>query len=62
MWLGVVVAFVIALVIASILRIAGASPQTAETIGLTVSMPIVLLFGAYGGLLGYRRDRDHDRS
>jgi hypothetical protein len=51
MWLGVALGFVIAFVIADVLRMAGARPQTVESIGLTVSLPIVLLLGAYCGLL-----------
>jgi hypothetical protein len=55
---GVFAGFVFGAILATILRSYGASDQTIERIAFAVTLPTILAFGAWGGLLGYRRDRD----
>lgn len=57
MWLGVTVGFAFALILAAVLRAFDVGPQRLEAVAFTVSMPVVLISGAIGGLLGSRRDQ-----
>lgn len=57
MILGVAAGSLFAAILAGILRASEVTPQTIETIALTVSLPAMLLCGALGGLVGYRRDQ-----
>lgn len=54
---GVAVGWVFGVILAAILRVCDVSPQTVEKVAFGVSLPALLVCGAWGGLLGYRRDR-----
>ena len=57
MVIGVAVGWTFGAVLASTLRAFAVLPQTVEMAALTVTSPVILICGAWGGLLGYCQDR-----